>query len=315
MKKWTGVLLIAILFAGIVANGFLYVRQTAIVHRNEALTASLQSDLNNLKDMLSLLDGNIQTIGGGVSSLTTAVADLQTDVTAVTGNVSSLSASLNSLQRTVQESGGGLVTDFTSAVDTVRPSVVIIDAQVVTTVFPGRRVTQQVSGSGWIINSDGLIVTNSHVVADAISIRVSLADGRSFPSIGVRTDPSTDLAIVKIDARGLPVASTGDSGTLKVGQPVAAIGNALGLGTNMSGGWVSRLNASITLSDGSRLSGLIGTDAAINPGNSGGPLINAKGEVVGITSAKLTGTGVEGIGYAISINSAMSTINNLIARL
>ena len=95
---------------------------------------------------------------------------------------------------------------------------------------------------------------------------------------------------------------------------MAAIGNALGLGINMTGGYVSRLDTSITFSDGTTLSGLIGTDTPINPGNSGGPLVNLIGEVIGITNAKLVETGVEGIGYAININDAIKTIDGLIAK-
>jgi S1-C subfamily serine protease len=236
-------------------------------------------------------------------------------IQALVENTSTLSNLVSSVQQPQIINTSGSVADFTAAINMVKPSVVIIEAQKVAIVFPGRRVIQQSAGSGWVIGDDGFIVTNNHVVADATSIKVTLADGRSFPSVAVRADAVTDLAVIKIDARNLPVAMIGDSDRLQVGQPVAAIGNALGLGINMTGGWISRLNTSITFSDGGSLSGLIGTDAAINPGNSGGPLITIDGEVVGITNAKLVQTGVEGIGYAISINNALKTINSLIDRL
>lgn len=315
MKKWITPLLIVILFIGIVANGYVYLRQATIIQNDEARVASMQTDTASTKDRITSLDGNIQTLSEDISSLSGSVGNLQTDVVSTKDEISSLSSLVNSLQQTQNNSGSGSVVDFTSATNKVKPSVVVIEVQIVATVFPGRRVTQQVVGSGWIINSDGLIVTNNHVVADATSIRITLADGRTFPSIAVQTDEATDLAVVKIDAHNLPVVKVGDSDRLQVGQPVASVGNALGLGINMTGGWVSRLNTSITLSDGSSLSGLIGTDAAINPGNSGGPLININGEVIGITNAKLVETGVEGIGYAISINNAIKTINSLIAKL
>jgi len=306
MRKWITLLLIILLFAGMAANGFLYFRQATIIQNDEARIASLQTDIQ-------ALTGDISSLSASVSNLQTDVTSTKDGITSLNGAISSLSGVINELQQALNTSGG-LIADFTSATNKVKPSVVVIEAQIVTTLF-GRRITQQVAASGWIINSDGLIVTNNHVVADATSIRVTLADGRTFPSIAVQTDAATDLAVVKIDAHNLPAVKIGDSDRLQVGQPVAAIGNALGLGINMTGGWVSRLNTSITFSDGTTLSGLIGTDAPINPGNSGGPLINIDGEVVGITNAKLVETGVEGIGYAISINNALRTINNLIARL
>jgi S1-C subfamily serine protease len=329
MKKWVVAVLIVVLFAGTVANGFLYSRHVIIIQNHEASIASVQADLSRAEDRITSLTSTTQNVAGNVSDLSGSVRNLQTDVTDIkegidslygtmqtlTEDVSSLSSLVNNIQRSQSNSSSGLVADFAAAIDKVKPSVVIIETQKVTTVFPGRRVVQQSAGSGWVISSDGLIVTNNHVIADATSIKVTLADGRTFPSVAARADIANDLAVIKIDARNLPVATIGDSDKLQVGQPVAAIGNALGLGINMSGGWISRLNTSITFSDGSSLSGLIGTDAAINPGNSGGPLITINGEVVGITNAKLVQTGVEGIGYAISINNAMKTISSLTAGL
>jgi serine protease Do len=150
------------------------------------------------------------------------------------------------------------------------------------------------------------------VVEGASSVTVTLDDGSTFPAQAVSTDPFTDLAIVKIDAQDLPAADIGDSSVLKIGEQVAAIGNSLGMGISMKGGWVSRLGVSIAVSAGQTLDDLIETDAAINPGNSGGPLVDMAGEVIGITSAKIAMVGVEGMGYAISINTAMPIINQLI---
>jgi len=181
----------------------------------------------------------------------------------------------------------------------VKPSVVAIR-------------TDSGAGSGWIIRQDGFIVTNNHVVAGAETITITLDDDRTFLAQTVRTDPLTDLAVLKIDAQNLPSASIGDSDRLMLGEQVAAIGNSLGLGISMKGGWVSRLGVSIPASGGQTLADLIETDAAINPGNSGGPLVNMAGEVIGITSAKISVVGVEGMGYAISINKAVPIINQLI---
>ncbi len=196
--------------------------------------------------------------------------------------------------------GEGLqLADYTAVVAKVKPSVVAIK-------------TDLGEGSGWIIDKDGIIVTNSHVVAGAETIIIALNDGRTFPAQTVANDPLADLAVVKVDAQNLPAADIGDSDKLKVGEQVAAIGNPLGLGISMKGGWVSRTGVSLPAEAGQTLNDLIETDAAINPGNSGGPLVNMAGEVIGITSAKIAMVGVEGMGYAISINSAIPIIDQLI---
>ena len=141
---------------------------------------------------------------------------------------------------------------------------------------------------------------------------MELADGQAFPAKVIGTDALTDLAVLKIDTSDLPYyARLGNSDSLAIGNWVVAIGNALGQGISAAEGIVSRLNVSVTV-QGNTLSGLIQTTAPINPGNSGGPLVNMAGEVIGITSAKLAGVGIEGMGYAISINSAEPIIQKLI---
>ena len=170
---------------------------------------------------------------------------------------------------------------------------------------------QRAAGSGAIIDREGYIITNNHVVEDAKSIQVELADGRTLPAGIVGTDALTDLAVLKVEAANLPQASLGDSGLLAIGEWVVAIGNALGEGTSATQGIISRLNVSVSVS-GNTLYGLIQTTAAINPGNSGGPLVNLASEVIGITSVKIATVGVEGMGYAIGINSAKPIIEDLI---
>ncbi len=194
----------------------------------------------------------------------------------------------------------------------VKPSVVAINVRVPGfSIFTGS-FTQEGAGSGWIIDEDGLIVTNNHVVQGAESITVTLDDGRTFPADTVRTDPLTDLAVVKINAKNLPAAIMGDSSRLRVGDWVIAIGNSLGMGIGATTGIVSGLEVSIPVSAGQTLYDLIQTDAAINPGNSGGPLVSMSGEVIGITSAKISQVGVEGMGYAISSNVAVPIIEELV---
>jgi serine protease Do len=196
------------------------------------------------------------------------------------------------------------------------PSVVTITTeQLVSDIF-SRTVTQQGAGSGWILDKNGIIVTNNHVVEGANKIVVQFADGRTFEgtAANVFRDPLTDLAIIKVNMNNLPAASPGDSSKLRVGDWVVAIGNPLGKGIRAKEGTVSGLKVSLSLDEEESLYDLIETSAAINPGNSGGPLLNMKGEVVGITSAKVAEVGVEGMGYAISINSALPILQELITR-
>ncbi len=194
----------------------------------------------------------------------------------------------------------------------VRPAVVSINVEITAYDFFNRPVKEEGAGSGWIIDSDGYIVTNNHVVQDADNVTITLSDGRIFQAKMVNTDPLTDLAVVKIDVQDLPVLAIGNSARLNVGDGVIAIGNALGQGISATSGIVSVVDVSLDASPGQTLLGLIQTDAAINPGNSGGPLVNMAGEVIGINSIKVSQVGVEGMGYAISMNEADPIINTLI---
>jgi len=196
-------------------------------------------------------------------------------------------------------------------VEQIMPSVVSVTTEMVVYDVFQREYMQSAAGSGAIIDSEGYIVTNNHVVQNARRVQVELADGRTFPANIVGTDALTDLAVLKIEATDLPYAYLGDSDLLAVGDWVVAIGNALGEGISASEGIISRLNVSVT-AQGNTLSGLIQTTAAINPGNSGGPLVNTAGEVIGITSIKMAAVGIEGMGYAISINNAKPVIEDLI---
>jgi serine protease Do len=201
--------------------------------------------------------------------------------------------------------------DLRPVVTEVMPSVVSVTTEMVVSGFFGQS-TEYVAGSGILIDDKGYIVTNNHVVENAQSIYVELADGKTFPANTVGTDTLSDLAVIKIDATDLPYAYWGDSSSLSVGEWVLAIGNALGEGITATEGIVSRLNVSVDVGEGNTLYGLIQTTAAINPGNSGGPLVNMSGEVIGITSVKIVASAVEGIGYAISSDEAKPIIQHLI---
>ncbi len=197
----------------------------------------------------------------------------------------------------------------------VKPSVVAITTEVVTRDFFNRPYTQEGAGSGWIIDAKGVIATNNHVVQGANSISVILDDGRTFPADmkTVATDPSTDLAVFRIDADNLTAATVGDSSKLRIGDWVVAIGNSLGQGIRATEGIVSRTHVTVPESQ-EILSDFIETSAAINPGNSGGPLVNMAGEVIGITSVKLVDVQIEGVGYAISSSEALPMIQQLITK-
>jgi serine protease Do len=150
-------------------------------------------------------------------------------------------------------------------------------------------------------------------VEGANSITVNLNDGQIFPATMVAADPITDIAVVKINANNLTAAAVGNSSDLAVGQTVVAIGNSLGLGISATQGIISALGVSINPGT-EPLYGLIQTDAAINPGNSGGPLVDLSEQVIGINSAKISTAGVEGMGYAISIDEALPIIQQLIQK-
>lgn len=204
--------------------------------------------------------------------------------------------------------------DFISVVAKVKPSVVAINTEVVTYDIFNRPYTQEGAGSGWILDSDGHIVTNNHVIQGAKTITVTLADDRTFPAGVVGADAFSDLAVLKVDGTDLPAVTIGNSSKLRIGEWVLVIGNALGLGITAKEGIVSRLGVAVPVSAGQTLYDLIETSAPINPGNSGGPLINMAGEVVGITSAKLAAVEVEGLGYAISTNTASPIIEELVQK-
>ena len=195
----------------------------------------------------------------------------------------------------------------------VRPAVVNIATRQVSYDSFLKPVPAQGVGSGVIFDARGYVLTNSHVVQGALQMRVSLPDGRTFPGKLVGTDPVTDLAVVKIDGNGLPVAHLGDSAKLEVGETVIAIGNPLGLegGPTVTVGVVSAIGRSIEDPGGAALHDLVQTDAAINPGNSGGPLVRMSGDVIGINTAIIQEA--QGIGFAISIDSAKPIVQELLA--
>jgi S1-C subfamily serine protease len=166
------------------------------------------------------------------------------------------------------------------------------------------------AGSGVVITPDGYILTNDHVVANARRISVSMADGRRLPATVVGTDPATDLAVIRIEASGLPYAGFGDSTLLRVGQLVIAIGNPFGFQSTVSTGVVSALGRSLRAPEGRLIENIIQHTAPLNPGNSGGPLVDSHGRIAGINTAIIVMA--QGIGFAIPANTAKWVVSQLL---
>ncbi len=193
-------------------------------------------------------------------------------------------------------------------------SVVGIETELTTNAF-GQEAVAASAGSGFILSEDGYVITNAHVVNGADTIKVNLFDGTSYDAKLVGADTSFDIAVLKVEAQGLPAVSVGNSDELKVGEQVAAIGNPLGeLTFTMTSGILSALDREIN-TDGN-VQNMLQTNAAINSGNSGGPLFDMNGNVIGVTTAKYSGatnsgTYIEGLGFAIPINTALKVAYDL----
>ncbi|WP_081980590.1 HhoA/HhoB/HtrA family serine endopeptidase [Neosynechococcus sphagnicola] len=230
----------------------------------------------------------------------------------------------------IDASGGNFIA---TAVEKVGPAVVRIDASrtvktQVPSMFndpffrqffgdefpspPSSRV-ERGTGSGFIIEGNGLILTNAHVVAGADAVTVTLKDGRNFEGKVLGVDPITDVAVVRIQAQGLPTVALGNSDQLRPGEWAIAIGNPLGLDNTVTAGIISATGRSSSqVGEPDKRINFIQTDAAINPGNSGGPLLNQQGEVVGMNTAIIGGA--QGLGFAIPINTARQIADQLVAK-
>ncbi len=208
-------------------------------------------------------------------------------------------------------SGTENATAVSYVVDKVADSVVEISTEAVINSYYYGRYISSGAGSGVIISEDGYIITNNHVVENTDTISVLLRDGTKYKATLVGTDEQTDIAVIKIEATGLTYAVMGDSSKLIVGETAIAIGNPLGqLGGTVTDGIISALDRDITIDDETMT--LIQTNVAINPGNSGGGLFNIKGELIGIVNAKKAGTTIEGLSFAIPINTAKATAEQIL---
>ena len=267
---------------------------------NVKLFAQLKEASNKKDDSLSFVSQSEENL------LETSPAALQTDPSSQLDDPRlELDPSPDSIPNVPQEGGLPLQQIYADNID----SVVSISCT-----LPGGTGT----GTGVILSSEGYIVTNCHVVEGALTVSIDLTDGRSFPATLVGADAVSDLAVLHIQAEDLTAARFGDSGSLKVGDSVAAIGDPLGrsLRGTFTDGIVSAINRDVTV--GGRTMTLIQTNAALNSGNSGGPLINCYGQVIGINTLKIgnfvDSAGVEGIGFAIPSSTVKVIVDQLISQ-
>lgn len=247
----------------------------------------------------------IAMFSGGVSG-----AYIANSIASKTYNYSSSSQNSGSISSSGITSVAS-ATEINKVAETVGPAVVGI---VISGNTSSTLTSDSYSGSGIIINSNGYIVTNNHVIEGAAKITVKLSSGKSLEAKVIGADSRSDLAVIKIDAVNLPVAKLGDSSKVKVGDLAVAIGNPLGeeFAGTVTSGIISALNRTIQY-EGSVYK-VLQTDAAINPGNSGGALCNENGEVIGINSLKIgSSENAEGMGFAISINEAKTIIDSLMS--
>lgn len=258
----------------------------------------------------------------GVPSIKDKILNINSEGTVLTST--SQNSSNSSASSLTQISLANYSDTGIAVANKVLPSIVGIKVEYsVNSIFSRAGSTGSAEGSGIIISEDGYILTNNHIVntsssssyyevSQATKVLVYLYnDETPYEATIVGTDEQTDLAVIKIEKTGLSAAELGNSDDVKVGEFSMAIGNPLGLQSSVTAGMVSAINRTVTDSDGKTFT-LIQTDAAINSGNSGGALVNAEGKVIGINTLKLSGTGVEGMGFAIPINSTIDIYEQLI---
>ncbi len=202
---------------------------------------------------------------------------------------------------------------LTALVENVADTVVEITTSQVTTGSWMQQYVTEGAGSGVVITSTGIIITNNHVIEGADTIQVTMRDGSEYAATLIATDEMYDIAVIKIEATGLKAATFGDSDDLKVGQTAVAIGNPLGsLGGTVTEGIISATGRQIYV-EGIPMT-LLQTTAAINPGNSGGGLFNLAGELIGVVNAKMSEEGIEGLGFAIPSNTALAAATDLLTQ-
>ncbi len=305
---------IVILLVGIILGyGVGYAIYKPQINTINTEVSAIASNFENIQTKLATIESQNKDLKGDIDILKSniGIEQLQADVAQLESANTELKSDIENLKK---EDIGSEEQTVIDAYNKVAPAVVFITSTVLSYDFQRRIVPQEGVGSGSIISPEGYILTNNHVVEGAEFIKVSLKSGEEVEATLIGTDPSTDLAVIKIDPiPNLPVAELGDSDSLKVGQKAIAIGNPFSLDRTITTGVISALGRTLDSEKGDILVGLIQTDASINPGNSGGPLVNSKGEIVGVNTAIISPAGGSvGIGFAIPINTAKKIMQQLI---
>ena len=245
-------------------------------------------------------------VGGLVGALVAAGIGVAFDNSDDSGSATTGTVVVGDASRDNNRASNTIATegDIQSILDAILPATVAITAD---------SSSGEAAGSGFVVTEDGYIVTNAHVVAGADSANVVFTDGNTFDADVVGSDETADLAVLKIDAQGLPTAQLGNSDDVQVGDAVVAVGNALALdgGPSVTSGIISGLDRNLSAQGGGNLIDVLQTDAAISPGNSGGPLVDAEGKVIGINTAIADPTTAENIGFVIPISHATPIIDQL----
>ena len=340
MSKWVVIPIIVILTIGTITNGVFYLQESSKLKDAELEIAALEGDVSSLEGGVSALEGNVSalegnlstaegdvstlegdvlSLEGGVLALEGDVSSLEGDVSAVEGNVSSLEGGVSALEGNVSSLEGGVsalegnVSSLEGGVSNLEGDVSALEAHdralmdVVAVVAPSvvRIVTNLGSGSGVIITNTGWVLTNAHVLEDANTVEITLMSGETYASVHWWVSTSLDLGLVEIDSSrtDFPEAVLGSSEDITVGEQVVAMGYPIGLPGQAT--FTTGIVSAVRTLFGDEW---IQTDTAVNHGNSGGPLVNLKGEVIGINTWGFTdeyvGEGITGLNFALPIDDA-----------
>jgi serine protease Do len=302
-----GISLAVILVVGSAGMMFVFFRYVLPENRSSAaITAQTTTEDKNT--------GDKETAGTTDSKDTSSSTAAQETTAAANGTDKTEAASTDKHfsvtdAATLPDSGSKTALSVTEIANSVGPATVSVNVEIAYSAY-GQTGTAQASGSGFIVSSDGYIVTNNHVIEGATNIKVIIpGDTEPVDAKVVGTDTRTDIAVLKIDRTDLPYVTLGDSSALQAGELAVAIGNPFGdLAGTVTAGVISALDREVTISG--QTYNLLQTDASINSGNSGGPLVNSYGEVIGVTNAKVSEG--EGLGFAIPINDIKSVIEDLV---
>ncbi len=344
MSKWVVIPIIVILTIGTITNGVFYLQESSKLKDAESRIATLEGNVPILEGNLSAVEGDVSALEGNLSAVEGDVSALEGNLSAVEGNVSTLEGDVSTLEGDVSILEGGIstlgggistlegdvsileggISTLEGDVSTLEGDVSALEAHdravmdVVALLEPSVVRIEVYKGGGWygggsgvIISNTGYVLTNYHVIEDATSIEITLMSGITYDATVIARNEDRDLAIVKIDSTrtDFPEAALGSSADVTVGEEVVAIGFSLLFDLEGQATFTQGIVSAVRTLDGYEY---VQTDAAINPGNSGGPLVNLKGEVIGINTWKYVGEVIEGLGFAIPIDEIKLFIQDTI---